>query len=140
MPELLPQPTRDELDLPTVMAALSDPIRLTILHRYLVDGGGAELACGWVGIDRPKSTLTHHFRALREAGLLEQRQFGLERRSRVRVDDVAARFPGLLDMVLDWQAPRELLVVPLPPVPLPPVPLPLVPAGAAAAAEPVTAR
>ncbi|MFZ7089256.1 ArsR/SmtB family transcription factor [Curtobacterium sp. RRHDQ10] len=117
MPEFLPQPTRDELDLPTVMAALSDPIRLTILRRYLVDGGGAELACGWVGIDRPKSTLTHHFRTLREAGLIEQRQSGLERRSRVRVDDVAARFPGLLDIVLDWHVPSGVLVDPLPAAP-----------------------
>lgn len=109
-PELLPQPTAAEMDLQTVMDALSDPIRLTIMHRYLVDAAGGEQACGWVGIDRPKSTLTHHFRVLREAGLLEQRQFGLERRSRVRVDDVQRRFPGLLDLVVDWRVPAELLL------------------------------
>lgn len=109
MSETLPQPARDELELPVVMAALSDPIRLTILHRYLVDGGGAEIACGWVGIDRPKSTLTHHFRVLREAGLLEQHLEGLTRVSRVRTDEVQQRFPGLLDLVLDWQVPAGLV-------------------------------
>ena len=108
--EVLPQPTVAQMDLPTVMDALSDPIRLAILHRYLVDAAGGERACGWVGIDRPKSTLTHHFRVLREAGLLEQRQVGLVRRSRVRVDDVQDRFPGLLGLVLDWSVPAGLML------------------------------
>jgi DNA-binding transcriptional ArsR family regulator len=98
------------MDLPAVMDALSDPIRLAILHRYLVDAAGGERTCGWVGIDRPKSTLTHHFRVLREAGLLEQRQVGLVRNSRVRVDDVQERFPGLLELVLDWTVPAELML------------------------------
>jgi DNA-binding transcriptional ArsR family regulator len=105
----LPQPTQAEMDLPAVLDALSDPIRLSILHRYLVDGGGEERSCGWVGIDRPKSTLTHHFRVLREAGLLEQHLEGLTRVSRVRTDEVQQRFPGLLDLVLDWQVPAGLV-------------------------------
>jgi DNA-binding transcriptional ArsR family regulator len=108
-PERLPQPSVAEMDLPVVMDALSDPIRLAILHRYLVDAAGGERSCGWVGIDRPKSTLTHHFRVLREAGLLEQHLEGLTRVSCVRVEDVQQRFPGLLDLVLDWQVPAALL-------------------------------
>ena len=107
--ERLPQPTVAEMDLPVVMDALSDPIRLAILHRYLVDAAGGTRSCGWVGIDRPKSTLTHHFRVLREAGLLEQHQEGLTRSSRVRVEDVQQRFPGLLDLVLDWHVPAGLV-------------------------------
>jgi hypothetical protein len=39
---------------------------------------------------------------LREAGVITQRQYGLERRSRVRLDDLNARFPGLIDLILDW--------------------------------------
>lgn len=108
-PERLPQPTVAEMDLPVVMDALSDPIRLAILHRYLVDAAGGERSCGWVGIDRPKSTLTHHFRVLREAGLLEQHLEGLTRVSRVRADDVEQRFPGLLDLVFAWRVPAVLL-------------------------------
>ena len=108
-PDRLPQPTGAEMDLPVVMDALSDPIRLAIMHRYLVDAAGGTRSCGWVGIDRPKSTLTHHFRVLREAGLLEQHQEGLTRSSRARAEDVQRRFPGLLDLVLDWQVPAVLM-------------------------------
>nr|WP_242560426.1 MULTISPECIES: helix-turn-helix domain-containing protein [Pandoraea] len=61
--------------------------------------------CGWFGFDRPKSSLTHHFKALREAGLIRQRQYGLERRSRLRTEDLNARFPGLLALVENWQPP-----------------------------------
>ncbi|WP_065963187.1 helix-turn-helix domain-containing protein [Curtobacterium sp. UCD-KPL2560] len=108
-PERLPQPTAAEMELPVVLDALSDPIRLAILHRYLVDAAGGVRSCGWVGVDRPKSTLTHHFRVLREAGLLEQHQEGLVRSSRVRVEDVQQRFPGLLDLVVDWTVPAALM-------------------------------
>lgn len=108
--ELLPQPTAAELELPVILDALADPIRLTIMHRLLVDGAGAEQACGWVGLDRPKSTQTHHFRVLRAAGLLEQHVDGLERRTRVRVEDIESRFPGLLALVLDWSVPDGVLV------------------------------
>jgi DNA-binding transcriptional ArsR family regulator len=116
--EVLPQPSVDEIQLPVVMEALSDPIRLTILHRLLVDAAGVEQACGWVGLDRPKSTQTHHFKVLREAGLIEQHVYGLERRGQVRVDDIESRFPGLLAMVLDWSIPRGVLVSD-PPAPVP---------------------
>jgi DNA-binding transcriptional ArsR family regulator len=108
-PERLPQPTAAEMDLPVVLDALSDPIRLAILHRYLVDAAGGVRSCGWVGVDRPKSTLTHHFRVLREAGLLEQHQEGLTRSSRVRIEDVQQRFPGLLDLVAAWQVPASVM-------------------------------
>ncbi|NEY37431.1 ArsR family transcriptional regulator, partial [Streptomyces sp. PRKS01-65] len=54
-----------------------------------------------------KSSLTHHFKALRAAGVIRQRQYGLERRSHVRVDDLEARFPGLLALVAAWEPARE---------------------------------
>ncbi|WP_066514347.1 ArsR/SmtB family transcription factor [Curtobacterium ammoniigenes] len=115
--ELLPQPSVDELELPVIFDALADPLRLAILHRLLVDAAGAEQSCTWVGLNRPKSTQTHHFRVLREAGLLEQRLDGLERRTRVRVEDIEARFPGLLGLVLDWSVPTGVLVAE-PPAPV----------------------
>ncbi|MEV0748903.1 ArsR family transcriptional regulator [Streptomyces sp. NBC_01220] len=105
LPEPLPEPAVDDLRLETVLAALSDPLRLTIVHKLLLESEQFDHACGWFGFDRPKSSLTHHFKALREAGITRQRQYGLERRSHVRVDDLNARFPGLLDLVAAW-APR----------------------------------
>ncbi|WP_326666095.1 ArsR/SmtB family transcription factor [Streptomyces sp. NBC_00385] len=105
LPEPLPEPAVDDLRLETVLAALSDPLRLTIVRKLLLESEQFDHACGWFGFDRPKSSLTHHFKALREAGITRQRQYGLERRSHVRVDDLNARFPGLLDLVAAW-APR----------------------------------
>lgn len=84
------------------MGALADPLRLTIIRRLLLESEDYDHTCGWFGFDRPKSSLTHHFKALREAGLIRQRQYGLERRSRVRTEDLNERFPGLLDLVAEW--------------------------------------
>lgn len=103
VPERLPEPARDKIRLERVMGVLSDPLRLTIMQRLLRSSDEFDQTCGWFGFDRPKSTLTHHFKALREAGVITQRQYGLERRSRVRLEDLDARFPGLVDMVLDWE-------------------------------------
>ncbi|MGW5385040.1 ArsR/SmtB family transcription factor [Nocardia sp. NPDC003963] len=105
--ELLPEPTRAELRLETVMAALSDPLRLSIVRAYYLDSGGVPQACGWFEIDRPKSTRTHHWRVLRESGLIRQWQHGLERRNVVRTEDLDARFPGLLDLVANWTPPHR---------------------------------
>ncbi|SHF69159.1 ArsR/SmtB family transcription factor [Streptoalloteichus hindustanus] len=101
-PAPLPEPAVADLRLETVMAALSDPLRLQVVRKLLLDREEFDHPCGWFGFDRPKSSLTHHFRALREAGLIRQRQYGLERRSHVRVEDLNARFPGLLELVMAW--------------------------------------
>ncbi|WP_329343536.1 ArsR family transcriptional regulator [Streptomyces sp. NBC_00663] len=102
LPEPLPEPAPQELRLETVLGALSDPLRLRIVQKLLLESEQFDHTCGWFGFDRPKSSLTHHFKALREAGITRQRQYGLERRSHVRVDDLNARFPGLLDLVAAW--------------------------------------
>jgi DNA-binding transcriptional ArsR family regulator len=102
LPEPLPEPAADELRLEVVLSALSDPLRLTIVRKLLLESESFDHSCGWFGFDRPKSSLTHHFKALREAGVTRQRQYGLERRSQVRVEDLNARFPGLLDLVAAW--------------------------------------
>ncbi|KOU35594.1 ArsR/SmtB family transcription factor [Streptomyces sp. WM6378] len=102
LPQPLVEPSLDDLRLETVLGALSDPLRLTIVRKLLLESEQFDHPCGWFGIDRPKSSLTHHFKALREAGVTRQRQYGLERRSQVRVDDLNERFPGLLDLVAAW--------------------------------------
>ncbi|MFI9510909.1 ArsR/SmtB family transcription factor [Nocardia sp. NPDC052566] len=103
VPTPFPEPARAELRLEEVLGVLSDPLRLGIVRKLLLESPDTDRSCGWFEIDRPKSTLTHHFKALREAGVTRQRQYGLERRSMVRIDDLDARFPGLLDLVRDWK-------------------------------------
>ncbi|OYO12556.1 ArsR family transcriptional regulator [Enemella evansiae] len=103
LPDRLPEPAVADIRLERVLGVLADPLRLTIVQRLLHSSEGFDQTCGWFGFDRPKSTLTHHFKALREAGVITQRQYGLERRSRVRLADLNARFPGLIDVVLGWR-------------------------------------
>ncbi|GHC70250.1 ArsR family transcriptional regulator [Streptomyces cinnamoneus] len=106
LPEPLPEPAVEDIRLEAVMGALSDPLRMGIVRKLLLESERFDHPCGWFGLDRPKSSLTHHFKALREAGVTRQRQYGLERRSHVRVDDLDARFPGLLALVADWTPPQ----------------------------------
>ncbi len=95
--EPLPHPERDELELSAVLQALSDPMRLTVV---IALARGGERACKSIELPVVKSTCTHHFRVLREAGIIRQRTEGTSRMNSLRRDDLDARFPGLLDAVL----------------------------------------
>ena len=94
----LHHPDRDEFELPAVLHALSDPHRLEIV-RTLADAGDPR-PCGTMDLGLSKSTMTHHFRTLRESGVIEQRREGTTKLTSLRRDDLDARFPGLLDAVL----------------------------------------
>jgi DNA-binding transcriptional ArsR family regulator len=96
--ETIVHPTREELELGAVLHALSDPVRLQIVAE-LARGEG-EFTCGSFALPVTKSTCTHHFKVLRECGLIKQRPEGTTRLNRLRRDDVEARFPGLLKTVL----------------------------------------
>jgi DNA-binding transcriptional ArsR family regulator len=87
----------DTLDLASVLHALSDPIRLQIVSQL---SDGQEHTCGSIGLPIAKSTSSHHFRVLREAGIVQQRIDGKCRRNRLRTEQLEQRFPGLLAAVL----------------------------------------
>jgi DNA-binding transcriptional ArsR family regulator len=91
-------PTREELVLVDVLHALSDPIRLKIVSQ--LDRADGALACAEMHLPVSKSTGSHHFRVLREAGIIHSREEGTRRYNSLRRDDLEARFPGLLDTVL----------------------------------------
>jgi DNA-binding transcriptional ArsR family regulator len=95
---LLPkEPKREELSLTSVLYALSDEVRLGIVREL---GERGPCACGEFEINRPKSSLSHHFRVLRESGIVATVRQGTVLMNRLRRDDLDARFPGLLDVVL----------------------------------------
>jgi DNA-binding transcriptional ArsR family regulator len=91
-------PERSELELPAVLHALSDPQRLEIVRR-LADSPGP-CSCGSIELGVAKSTMTHHYRVLRESGVIRQQRKGTSKLTALRREDLDARFPGLLDAVL----------------------------------------
>ncbi len=95
--EPLAHPERDRIELGPVLHALSDPMRLRIVAA-LAQGG--ERSCKSIDLPVVKSTCTHHFRVLREAGVIQQRQEGTARLNSLRRAELEGRFPGLLDAVL----------------------------------------
>jgi DNA-binding transcriptional ArsR family regulator len=91
-------PNPDQLQMADVLHALSDPQRLGIVRCLAKDP--TPRRCGSFDLDITKSTLTHHFRVLREAGVIDQREEGTARLNSLRRKDLDERFPGLLDAVL----------------------------------------
>src|SRR5215471_12217962 len=94
----LHHPDKNEIELPAVMRALSDPTRLAIVRKLSEDS--EPRPCGTLDFDVSKSTMTHHFRTLREAGVIEQWRDGTHKFTVLRREDLDGRFPGLLDAVL----------------------------------------
>lgn len=89
-----------DVDLPTVLNALSDPLRLRIVDLLAHNG---EMACSAIygDVGMSKSNASHHFRILREAGLILRRHQGQRQTAVLRVKEFNDRFPGLLDVVIE---------------------------------------
>lgn len=100
MPRTPRHPDRSEIELVDVLAALGHPLRLDVV-RELADG--EERLCAAVLPEVSRSTLTTHWRVLREAGVICQRPEGRKLMLTLRRDDLEARFPGLLDLVLEGE-------------------------------------
>ncbi|MBM3070431.1 helix-turn-helix transcriptional regulator [Lelliottia sp. RWM.1] len=91
-------PEPEQIQLENVLFALGNPLRLAII-RKLADG--SELNCNALRPeDVVKSTMTHHWRVLRDSGVIWQRPQGRENMISLRRDDLDARFPGLMDTLL----------------------------------------
>jgi DNA-binding transcriptional ArsR family regulator len=91
-------PAREDLELTAVLHALSDAQRLRIVRELSVDP--TPRSCGSFDLGVSKSTCTHHFRVLREAGVIAQQEVGTSKLTSLRRDDLDECFPGLLDAVL----------------------------------------
>jgi DNA-binding transcriptional ArsR family regulator len=95
-------PPRDEITLAGVLAALADPMRRRIVKSLMAENGCLSCAEAAPCPDMAKSTLSNHFRILREAGLIRTSKQGVQHRNVVREDDINARFPKLLKMILSY--------------------------------------
>jgi DNA-binding transcriptional ArsR family regulator len=90
-------PAIEDVALSQIFYALSDPIRLEVVHKLAQMG---EARCSALEGGRPKSSMSHHFRVLREAGLLRTRTDGTTHLNALRREELDQRFPGLLSAVL----------------------------------------
>lgn len=90
-------PNPQDLSLAGVLYALGDPVRLEIVRRLAEQG---ELTCAALEIPVAKSTLSHHFKVLRESGVLYSRKEGTQHINSLRRDELETRFPGLLKTIL----------------------------------------
>jgi DNA-binding transcriptional ArsR family regulator len=95
---LLYHPDIKTVSLSGVLYALGDPIRLAIVQRLDKQD---EIACAALEIPIAKSTLSHHFKILRDAGVLYCRKEGTQHINSLRRHELEARFPGLLKTVLE---------------------------------------
>jgi len=94
-----PQPAVQDIDLVDVLRALADPVRLRIVV-CLADDEYHPCNTEEYGLDIHKSTLSYHFKSLREAGITSTLVRGRHYSVRLRRDDVQTRFPGLLDSII----------------------------------------
>ena len=95
-------PSIDDVTLEGILHALADPVRAAIYAELAARDGTATCSAFVNVIDReiPKSTLSQHFRALREAGLIRSERAGVEMRSTTRCKEIEQRFPGLIPSIM----------------------------------------
>ena len=100
----LQHPPRNKLSLTSVLHALSDPTRLDIVRQL---AKMPEMCMGSCETHVAKSTMSHHFKTLREAGVTRTRIEGVQRFVSLRREDLDARFPGFLDVLLRVSNPKQ---------------------------------
>ena len=98
-------PAAEDITVEGVLHALSDPVRACLFAR--IAAAACSLTCTGVAegseISVPKSTLSQHFKVLRDAGLIRSERRGVEMHNLSRCDEVNKRFPGLLPAIMAAQ-------------------------------------
>ena len=83
-----------------IIQALADPVRLEIVRQLAGCPSEGELTCGSVMLPVSKSTASHHFKALLDAGVIAERSQGTRKYLHLRRDELDRQFPNLIDSVL----------------------------------------
>ena len=95
--KLLYHPETAQISLAGVLYALGDPVRLQIVRQL---GEAGALTCNAFDCEVAKSTLSHHFKVLRESGVIRSRKEGTQHVNSLRRQELDTLFPGLLEAVL----------------------------------------
>ena len=96
-------PALHDVTVEGILHALSDPVRAAIFAGILTAGGPQTCSTFLIVSERniPKSTLSQHFKALREAGLIRSERHGVEMRNTSRCAEIETRFPGLIEAIMN---------------------------------------
>lgn len=95
-------PAIEDVTVEGILHALSDPVRVAIYAR-IANSGCASTCSAFLQMDQkeiPKSTLSQHFKILREAGLIRGERQGVEMRNTTRCAELEKRFPGLIRAII----------------------------------------
>jgi DNA-binding transcriptional ArsR family regulator len=96
-------PSIEEVTVEAIMHALSDPVRVAIFAD--IAGSNCSQTCSeFLHVSEkaiPKSTLSQHFKSLREAGLIRGERHGVEMRNTSRCAEIDRRFPGLIPAIMN---------------------------------------
>ena len=96
------EPNAADFDFSRVLNAIADPIRLAIVAQLAA--APTDISCGSFVLPVHPSTATHHFTALRQAGVIHQYYAGTSRMNVLRRDELNTVFPGFLDAVISAAA------------------------------------
>ena len=96
-------PSLEDITVEGILHALSDPVRVAIFADIVAQGCSHNCSTFLTVSDKaiPKSTLSEHFRALREAGLIHGERRGVEMHNTSRCAEIEERFPGLLLAIIN---------------------------------------
>ena len=95
-------PAIEEVPVEAILHALSDPVRVAIYADIVVQDCSQNCSTFLKVSDRsiPKSTLSLHFKALRDAGLIRGERRGVEMHNTSRCAELNQRFPGLIQAIV----------------------------------------
>ena len=102
----LPHPKLDEITVEGILHALADPVRLEIFGQ-LASSECAKNCSAFVHVKKgalPKSTLSQHFRILREAGLIRSERKGVELINSTRCAELKVRFGPMIQAIVEAYA------------------------------------
>lgn len=91
-------PKIEDIEITDIMYALSDPARVEIIR--LISESKKALTCGELRLDRPKSSMSHHFKILRDSGIVSTEIEGKEHYNSLRIKELEEKFPGVLKAIL----------------------------------------
>jgi DNA-binding transcriptional ArsR family regulator len=95
------QSSQPDLDGMEILQALADPVRLEIVRQLAgCPAKDGELTCGGISLPVTKSTASHHFKTLLDAGVIAERTEGRSKYLHLRREELDRSFPGLIDSVL----------------------------------------